>query len=777
MSEMQHPQRETARHSARRAVWISVLLGAFTLFLYWPVRHYEFVNYDDPVYVVENRMIQQGWTIESLNWAFTKTYSSNWHPLTWLSHALDWSLYGRRAGGHHVTSMLFHAANTLLMFWVWRLLTGTLWRSALVAALFAWHPLHVESVAWVSERKDVLSTFFGLLALWGYGRHALKTGIRYQSLEHPRSMFGFLTSNFYWLTLLFFALGLMSKPMLVTLPFVLLLLDYWPLQRFSLGPYRNFQDLRVIILEKIPFLILSAASSVMTFWAQQQGGAMVPLERMSLGVRIGNALVSYPRYLGKIFWPRNMVAFYPHPGALPVLLVLGAALFLIVASGVVVWQRRRRPYLAVGWFWFFGTLVPVIGVVQVGAQAMADRYTYLPSIGIFVMAIWGGAELLSRWPIWRAGLAALIVVACATVAAQQMRAWQNTETLLRHALAVTKNNGIAHNNLGGELAAQGRNAEAKEQFLAAIRLRKDANPYLNLGNLLLKEGKADEALVYLSEALRLNPGSAKAHASFACVLADKGRIKESLQHFEKALNLNPHLIEPHYNLARTLEKDNKPAEALSHYEAAWKLGMDVAFLHYKIAILSRQQGRPVNEYLPHLERSVQLDQNYPDAHFELGEIWWQQGRKADAEQQFQAGLRLKPDHVVAHRHLAGLALARGQLEEAIAHWRAALRSQPDIPEVCNNLAWILATYPDEKIRNGKEAVELAERACRLDENKNPSYWDTLAAVYAEVGRFDEAVSVIQRTIAATKSSGQTNALPPLEHRLELYQSGKPYREP
>jgi len=486
LAHLRADPRTTVTARIRFPAWLpmAALLVLVTIAIYWPATRCDFINYDDKDYVTANLHVQSGLNWESVKWAFFNPVSANWHPLTMLSHALDCQLFGLKPWGHHLTSVLLHALNTALVFLLLRRLTGAIWRSLLVAALFAVQPLHVESVAWVAERKAVLSTCFGFLALLFYARYVQEPEVSSQKSGTNRPTFSsFLRFHFYWLALFFTALGLMSKPMLVTWPFVMLLLDYWPLGRFK--PRCAWP----LVVEKIPFFVLVAATSIVTFVTQQRSGAVMTDGNLPLGARIGNALISYCCYLEKMVWPTKLAVFYPHPGHWPLGQVLLAGAFLCGTSMLLFIKRGRYPFLLMGWLWFVGTLVPVIGLVQVGRQSMADRYTYVPSIGVLILAIWGGFELTRRWryqvvSLSVAGSAAIIL--CLGLTRQQLGYWQDSETLFRHALDVTENNHGAHESLGlgllivglddaglihfaQECVAQERHFLANGQHLLAVR--------------------------------------------------------------------------------------------------------------------------------------------------------------------------------------------------------------------------------------------------------------------------------------------------------------------
>ncbi len=508
-----------SEHRSGRDYWAYIVLVLAVLVVYSQVRAYEFVSYDDPIYVTGNPVVRAGLTSHGVVHAFTSSLDGNWFPLTWISHTLDWQLFGPASGLHHLTSVLIHLCSSLLLFAVLKRMTGSRWRSLIVAALFALHPLHVESVAWVAERKDVLCGFFWILAIWGYARYT----------ANPRPAR-------YLLVLVPFCLGLMAKPMIVTLPFVLLLLDVWPLRRISLSKpldRETAQDehekaaarpsVAAVFLEKVPLFALSAAFAVVTFVVQRGVGAVMPLAWIPFGTRLGNAFVSYVTYLAQTFWPTRLAAFYPHPVHLPAWEIAGAVLIVVGISALVLRSARRLPSLAVGWFWYLGTLVPVIGLVQVGMQARADRYTYIPLIGIFIMLAWGLPDALERWPRARsafAGVTAIACCACLPVAWYQVQNWRNSETLYQHAIAVTTDNYVAYYSLGNVMKAQGRLTEATRAYLAAIRIVPyDGKAYGGLAGVLLVQGRVDDGVKLYRESLRLAPDSAEAKSNLDKALA------------------------------------------------------------------------------------------------------------------------------------------------------------------------------------------------------------------------------------------------------------------
>ncbi len=521
-------------------IWIYIALALASIIAFEPVRGFEFVNYDDDDYVTENRRVREGMVHDSVVWAFTKSHASNWHPLTWMSHMLDCGLFGLKAGLHHMTSLIFHIANTLLLFWVFKKMTGAIWPSAFVAAAFALHPLHVESVAWISERKDVPSMLFWLLTINAY--------VEYVKLPDRRN---------YLMILLFFALGLMAKPMVVTLPFVLLLLDYWPLQRF-----KNTVELNGFVREKIPMFALASASCAVTFLAQQSSGVMEFGKGIALNWRVANAFVAYISYIIKMIYPVQLAVLYPHPeNTLPMWQVIISLIILIGISAVVIFTARKRKYLAVGWFWYLGTLVPVIGLVQVGPQAVADRYTYIPLIGIFIIIAYGAVELFAKWRYRKLLLsitAAVLLVAMMICTRMQLRHWQNSSTLFKRALEVTQRNPIIHNNMGVLLISQNNLDEAADHLQQALEAEPDyVNAHYNLGNVFLLQEKLDDAITHYRQAIKIHPNDADAHNNLGSALQLQGKLDDAISHYLQALKIRPNDDRVKNNLNAAMAEKNK----------------------------------------------------------------------------------------------------------------------------------------------------------------------------------------------------------------------------
>jgi tetratricopeptide (TPR) repeat protein len=700
-----------------RPKWlVCILLAAATFAVYFPVRGHDFIYFDDPIYVTENARVNGGLSWASIIWAFSNPVVANWHPITVLSHMLDCQLFGLNAGPQHLVSAAIHATNGVLLFLVLLRLTGAFWRGAAVAAIFALHPLRVESVAWIAERKDVLSGFFFMLTLWAYAGYAAKRREANPEQPMPRKdakdtkteaagpegetcRIGSIGSGGtvpgtwdFRFTILFYAMGLMSKPMLVTVPIVLLLLDFWPLRRFErgleAGPDRSSRGdeaqicssrslpkdrdlslvtsaatlrkwisqrvLRVgadLLIEKWPFFLLTILFSIVTFWVQRGSGAVNSLNLISMVDRIANAIESYGRYLFLFFWPRNLAVIYPHPAAhyagappwpdwdVP---VVGILLFALCC--VAIWKARKRPWLVLGSFWYFITLVPVIGLVQVGEQAMADRYTYIPMIGPALVLVWQVSEFwLSRGlpkPLL-AGGSAVVIGALALATFRQVSFWENTITLFEHTVQVAE----------------------------------------------------------------FNPSA----------------------------------------------------------EFSWGVGLDRA-------------GR-MEEAIPHYLAALALAPGYAQAHFNLGQIRRKQEKLPEAAAEYLEELKIRPNDLPTQLNLAQVLARLGRTGEAVEHLETALRVDPASPEVLNNLAWSLATTEDIGIRNVSRAVQLAERACELTSQKQTTMLGTLAACYAAAGRFADAVAAAEKACALATASGDSGLLQTNQQLLELYRAGKPYREP
>ncbi len=694
----------------KRQNWLIILVLALgTVALYSPLFVYGFVNFDDPNYVANNFHISQGFSWHALAWCFQAGYCSNWHPLTWMSHLLDFQVFGSRPGGHHATSVLLHTGNSVLLFLVLLRLTGARWRSALVAGFFAWHPLHVESVAWISERKDVLSTWFWLLTMLAYINYVER-----------RTWFRYLQ------VLLCFTFGLMSKQMLVTLPFVLLLIDWWPLRRFQAQPPTSapIKAWR-IIAEKLPFIPLIIGASVLTFIAQKRGGAVSTLERTPWLTRLFTADVSYFRYLIKLVWPHNMAVIYPYEFSFARWEVITGAGVLLTVSVAAILTRKTRPYLLLGWLWYLGTLVPVIGFVQIGAQSMADRYSYIPSIGIFVMVVWGAGNLLGRWPIlgtadespvpnwlfvrkFLAGAGLVLVGISAMATSIQLSYWYDGGTLFTHSIAVTQDNFIAHSSYAAYLRDHGELEKARIEAVASVELA---------------------------------PGYAAAHNFLGEILMRQNKLDEAIEHLQMAKKLRPDLPEPDRDLGSIYLRKNQPEAALAEFAIAAK-----------------------------------IEPEEPTIHFFIGTTLLDQGKIEEAKAELTEAVRLAPNYAQAHNKLGSILSGQRQTAEAIRHFRESIKYVPDNPEALNNLAWILTADPDPKYRSGAEAVQFATRACELTQNKEPLLIGTLAAAYAETGKFTEAEAAAKRARDLAKTLGNKAIVAKNEELMALYRSHQAYHE-
>ncbi len=656
---------------------IALLLALATFALYLPVAWFDFVVYDDGLYVTDQPIVQAGVTWAGVKWAFVTMAASNWHPLTWLSHMIDCGVFGLNPAGPHVVNALFHAANVALLFTLLFRITNKLWPSAFIAALFAWHPLHVESVAWIAERKDVLSTFFTLLVLLNYARYVGEA-----EAKNPRAKIYFAWS------LVTFALGLMAKPMLVTLPCVLLLLDFWPLKRVAGcklqvegSEPRNFQPSTSnlqLLLEKIPFFLISAASCAITFLAQSQrgGSAVVSLLTVPLHYRLKSVPLAYVEYLEKIFWPAKLAVFYPLHEKIPASTVALSISLLALISFAALWLYRTQPYLFTGWFWFLGTLVPVIGLVQVGSAALADRYSYLPSVGIFIAVTFAACDLAARFKISKKVLAVIstiILVACGITMENQLRHWQNSVTLFQHALAVTTDNDVSRDNLGVALEQQGRLAEAAEQYRAAAKLEPDR-------------------------------------------------------------------YQGHHNLANALDRLGRSAEALAEHREAVRLGPDVQFLHHVLGLALVTAGQD-DEALKEFSKAAQIDAHYPWPHIEIAKIYLRQNRATDALDELRAALRIDPNDI----------------------------------GILTFTAQVLATSENPAARDGQAAFALAAKANALANGRQPNVLDVLGMACAEMGKFADAEMAAQ-TALDTASALKLKNLEPIQQRLELYKKHEPWRE-
>jgi len=659
--------------SNHRRLLICILLAAVAFAVYFPVRNYGLVHFDDDGYVKGNAEVKSGLNVESIKWAFTTGHGSNWHPLTWLSLMLDCQVFGYEPGLMHLVNVLFHVANTILLFVILAGMTKGVWQSAFVAGLFALHPLHVESVAWVTERKDVLSSLFWFLTMLAYTRYA----------ERP-------SVGRYFLTLVLFVLGLMSKPMVVTLPFVLLLLDYWPLGRLF-NP--KFSTVR-LLLEKLPLIILSAASSVVTFIVQREGGSVLSMHTLLFKERVLNAIVSYLAYLGKMLWPARLAVLYPHPvNSIPVFRAVIYGSILVLITIFFVCYCRRYKYLIVGWLWYLGTLVPVIGIVQVGTQAMADRYTYIPLIGIFIIIAFGVTELLKEKPFGKIALGVLAGIslsACVVVTSHQLKYWKDSLSLFEHALAVTKDNYLMHSNYAIALSECGRRDEAVSHIAEAVRLVPELPEiHNNYGNILREIGRLDEAVIQYRTAIKLNPKFLLAHYDLGLSLALQGKYDEALEHYKIYLGPDMDMAKFHQDVAEQLAKKGKVDDALGQFQKALIVKPDSAEVLSNFGYALAQSGKP-KEAIEYYDMVLVKDPNNVITHGRLALALASVGRISEAIEQCRIVLAARPDDAEMHTNLGILLQNQGKLDEAIECYQKALQINPNFQKARESLDTALA---------------------------------------------------------------------------------------
>ena len=758
---------------------IYFILAMGTAICFWQVRHFELLNYDDISYVTKNPHVLNGFSLENIAWAFTSSYQANWHPLTWLSLMLDCQLFGINSGEMHLINLFLHISNTLLLFALFKKMTGSLWPSAFVAAAFAIHPMHVESVAWVTERKDVLSTLFLLVTVFSY--------------------LGYIRQPCKWrytLTLVIFSLGLMAKPMLVTLPLILLLLDFWPLGRFgstevpgSNGNKRNLKIVRPrsvfkkLLIEKVPFILIAAVSSAVTFAAQRSGGAVVELNELSFASRTANVFLSYVRYIGKMFWPQNLAVSYPFDLAqFSFWQIAGSALLLAIISIYVIRAARHKRYLFVGWFWFVITLIPVVGIVQVSDRALADRYSYIPYIGLFIMIAWGLAELVAKWPRGKliVGFAGVSVLAALGVCTnQQVSYWKDSETLFAHALEITKNNYIAHLNFAETAYIKGDSNLAIEHYKKALKIVPGiSTAAYPLGCILADQNDFGDAAVYFKIAIQSEPKFAEAHNRLGVAFAKKGSIDKAALHFKEAVQLKPEFIDARKNLAKALVFNNDFTGALQQFRLALKYKTDDINLMNEFAgfIVSHPEVNDTNEAVLLAERICELTE-YKNPIFlgNLATAYVLAGKFDECIRMAEKGLEIFPNSASLHRNLGYALSSEHRYKKAIQHINRSLEIEPNNIRVKADLAWILAVNPDPNIRDPAHAVSLSKEICQATNYEDAHLIDTLGVAYASSGRFTEAVEAAQKGLRIINKN-DINLKETMQERLDLYKASMPYIE-
>jgi tetratricopeptide (TPR) repeat protein len=766
------------KQTARRLhiFFICSALVLATIVAFEPVRHNDFVAFDDYTYVTQNEQVRGGLTLDSIVWAFTSRDVAYWHPLTWLSHMLDCQLYGLRPSLHHLTSLILHIANSLLLFLVFKRMTGTIWRSAFVAAMFALHPINVNSVVWVAERKNVLSTLFWLLTMWAYAGYARRGG-----------------RGRYLLTLLFYALGLLSKPMLVTLPFVMLLLDYWPLGRFRSEPARDSggggRDKAVaagiqisvlfrLVREKIPFFVLSLVSFYSLYSSVEKSAISVSQVLAPVKLRIANALVSYVNYIGKMIWPAKLAVYYPYPNAVPTFKATGALLLLVCISVLVILALRKKPYLAIGWLWYLGTLVPVIGFYQAGLwPAMANRWAYVPLIGLFVIIAWAVADLVVKWRYRRivtALSAAVVLSAFVLCTRMQVNRWRDNSTLFEHALKITKNNAPMHNNYGRALLEKGDLDQAVFHLREALRIIPDLfESRYNLGKALLRQGKLNEAIACFTKALQLAKDSPPVHYNFGLALVKQAKYDDAIEHFAEALRIDPKYLDANNAMAIALLATGKPDEAIECFTKALQLGEDSPDIHYNLGQALAMQAK-YDAAIKHFAEVLRADPEHLEARNKMGMAYLAAGKFNEAIACFNEVLRSRTDRPDVYVNLGIAYNQLGNYNLAIANWTQAAALKPDSFQVLNNLAWLLATTDDSNLRNPDKAIEYARRACELTHYKQPELLDTLAVAYAAASKFSLAIETAEKAVKLATSANGKKLTSEIQKRLQLYRAGQPY---
>ena len=743
-------------------------LVAITWIVFGQTLGFDFVNYDDNSYVYQNPWISNGLTWEGLKRSLTHPLVGNWHPLTSISLMLDAQVFGLNPGGYHFVNVLLHTIGVLLLFFALRQMTGATWRSAFVAALFAIHPLRAESVAWISERKDVLSGVFFFLALLTYVRYVRKPSI-----------------GAYLVLTACFTLGLLAKAMLVTLPFLLLLLDYWPLRRFAVvaetavdARARPPVSVSRLILEKLPLLALVGATSIATILSQEQ--ALASASSWSMRWRVENALVTIWIYLREMVWPVHLAVFYPHPkgSILLWIVILALFFFLAVSVGAFLW-RKKYPYLFTGWFWYVGMLVPVIGLVQVGLQAHADRYTYLPQIGIYLLVTWSVAELFAARKSYRlilGGLATAIIATLMIVAWRQTGYWSDPVRFWEHTLAVTENNEVAERGIGTALLKVGRIEEAIAHDRAALRIHPhDPLGLTNLANALLQNKEVPEAIEHYREVVRLSPNDSELRSNLAKALAQNGAPQEAIDQFRAALRIRPGNSDAAYSLGNMLLEQGNPDEAISYFRKAIVSDPKNIDAHYNLGIALSRKGE-LDQAIAEFETTIRVQPQHAGAQNNLTLALLQKGEVQGAIDHGRKALQIQPDNPELHNNLAVALLRDGQLAAAVAEWRETVRLHPDKVSVTITLAWILSTAPEPSIRDGTRALDLAQRASQTSGGRNLLISRVLAAAYAENGRFPEAIQVVQEAEQRAEASGQSASASLLRGDLELYQQGVPLRD-
>jgi tetratricopeptide (TPR) repeat protein len=732
-----------------------------------PVVANGFVDYDDEGYVTTNPYVKAGLTRESIGWAFTTTQECHWHPLTWLSLELDCQLHGLNPAGFHFTSLLLHLVSAILLLLLLSRITGRIWPSATVAILFAIHPVHVESVAWIADRKDVLCGFFWLLALSTYVAYIHRSG--------PLTLILLMTA---------FAFGLMAKSTLVTLPVALLLLDYWPLCRWNRSPVNGYLILprrswQRLVLEKMPLFMLSAAFCAVAWYAQHHEGVGNTSE--PLGARLQNSVASYGAYLAKVFWPVGLIPFYPLPmDGFPIWKVAGSLLVLVTISWAATAYSKPIPALLAGWCWFLVTLLPVIGVLQVlGGHAMADRYAYIPLIGIFMALVGCLTSLGERSPIGEAiaaGALGIATIACLVLTRVQVGYWHDSASLWEHTIRVDPGNHVAHNSLGVWRMNQGKRLDARSHFVDALKINSHYGPaHNNLGLLLAEEGDFEGAAAHLEAAMKVNSDLPASQNVLGGALTQLGRLHEGEQHLREALRLKSNDPGVHNNLGLNLKRQGKVPEAVAEYQEALRLQPAHLNARSNLAAIWVQEGR-LADAEAELRQALRTQPDDADLLSKLGLILGLEGKHAEAVSCYRHALSENPENALNHANLAFSVEVAGQHDEAAVEYGIASRIDPNWPERVRQQAWVLATSPEIGVRNGTLSLHLARLAARGIDKPDCHFLDTLAAAYAEVGRYEDALITVGQALA-TLGANQPRLAESMRQRQSRYQQHEPWREP
>ncbi len=753
-------------------ILICLCLVVVTLSAYGQLRWHDFIGFDDEIYVISNRNVRDGLTLEGLKWSlgFKNEKRTYWHPITWWSHMLDVQFFGLDPSGHLMTNLSLHALNSLLIFFLLRRWSASAWPAAIAASLFALHPIGVESVAWVASRKNLLSSFFWILTLLLYARYSERPG-----------------PGRYAAVVLVFILGLMAKPMLITLPFVLLLLDYWPLRRLEPNISKESQRalLLRLIVEKIPLMALSILSIVFSVSSLQGHNSLMPHNAVPIGIRIANALVSYVVYLGKLLWPLELSVFYPFPRSIPLWQPVAAMLLLLSVTLFVLRLHRSKPYLITGWLWYLGTLVPVLGLVQAGLwPATADRFVYIPFIGLYIMIAWGSVDILADWRYSRTFLVvfASLMVVLAARTWKQAGYWKNSLTLFGHALEIDRNNILAHNNIGKALIEQGRVAEAVEHYKVAVSINPNyisacknlgaalglqgkndeavsfllealridphqADVHYNLGNLFSEQKRPTEAIRYYSEALRLNPKYFEAHNNLANLLADMGRIEDALRHFKAALLVNPRYAKTHNNIGTAFTRQNRLKEAVYHYRTAIDIRPDYAEAYNNLGVILKQQGQ-VDEAVIHYRRALQFNPEYGEAHFNLGLALASAGNLEMAALHFDEALRIKPDDAGVQHQRDKTRADLIRINADIDTVNAMIAANPERPALHLNMGDLC------KKKGDLQGAMASYRQALIHNGAFVPAFEKLGALYARTGEFDQAIDVFKKIAGLEPESAE-----------------------